>query len=131
MSAPYINTNTQAPAGPVDNALATQPNSVVDALNKFAYTDIIAIPVFMFLAASIANTLAPLPESFQRLFQHSLIVKFIILFLFGIIIAKPLNNTKVLIVIVGALVILALMGLWRKSSPPEGYYEPGEVADCY
>ena len=68
----------------------------------------------LILAILAGNTIRPLPRILRELFEKSFLFKFVILSLAGIRIFYPVNNEKLLKILVTSFILLYLLEILRK-----------------
>lgn len=89
-------------------------NKSIEFQNKLLGNDYFRIFFLLITGVFIGYTLQPVPKWLNYLFDNSIIFKFIILFMVGIIAGHPLDKSKTFKVALGAFIVLFLFYLARQ-----------------
>lgn len=90
-----------------------------------------ALRMFILLVSSvmIGYTLQPVPKWLDQYFDHSNILKFLILMGVGLTAVYPLNNSEVILVAALSILVLALFSWFRKIDAPKPDTEKEKVPE--
>ncbi len=91
-------------------------------INNILSNDLVEIPLTMMLALFVGNSLNPVPKIFEYFLFDSFLFKFIILALFGIRMFHPLDNKRLLKIIIIAFIISIIIEYFRRKNEIFLYY---------
>jgi hypothetical protein len=87
--------------------------NIVDTINYILSNDTLRTTLVILCSIFIGYTLRPIPNILDQLFNTSILFKFAIILLLGFSTLYPLNRSKMINVIIGAVIIMLFFHLLR------------------
>jgi glycerol uptake facilitator-like aquaporin len=88
---------------------------ITSPINYLLDQQIIKITLALLSATFIGYTLKPVPAWLTELFNESVVFKGVILLIFALVVSHPLNNKKLLALLVGVPVVLIIYYLLQNN----------------
>jgi hypothetical protein len=89
-------------------------NLFVKSTNNILSNDYLRVLLLLITGVFMGYTLQPVPKWLNKMFDTSILLKFIVLFIAGSISLYPLNNNSLMWITVGSILTLGLFQYMRK-----------------
>jgi hypothetical protein len=76
-------------------------------LNLVLSNDVLRLCLIIVTSTMIGYTLQPVPQWLSSLFDHNIVFKFIVVFLLGVVSMYPLSASKMWIILISSLLVVA------------------------
>ncbi len=89
-------------------------NLFVKSTNNILSNDYLRVLLLLITGVFMGYTLQPVPKWLNKMFDTSILLKFIVLFIAGSISLYPLNNNSLMWITIGSILTLVLFQYMRK-----------------